>query len=229
MSDIGSVYAEGRERISEIVTALDGDQGRVAVPACPEWTVHDVVSHLSGICADILAGNLEGVATDPWTAEQVKERREWPLPEVVAEWGELAPQVEANAGVFPVEAGQQWIADLTTHEHDIRGAVGRPGARDSRGVAIALEFAVTLGLNASLMSERLPALHVVAGEREWTVGGEDATTTLSAAPFDLMRALTGRRSRNQILAFDWSGGDPEIYVGAFQYGPFTPPRRDLDE
>src|SRR3954468_2500593 len=78
MSDIGAVYAEGRERISEIVTALEPDQQRTAVPGCPEWTVHDVVAHLSGVCADILAGNLEGVATDPWTAEQVRGRREWP-------------------------------------------------------------------------------------------------------------------------------------------------------
>ena len=229
MSDIGPVYAEGRARISQIVTAIDTDEQRATVPACPEWTVHDVVAHLSGVCADILAGNLEGVATDPWTAQQVRERKEWPTPEVVAEWAELAPQVEAIAGAFPREAGEQWIADLTTHEHDIRGAVGQPGARDSNGVAVALGFAVRLGLEGSLQGRRLPPLRVLAGDREWTVGGDDATTTVAAPPFDMLRALTGRRSRNQILAFDWSGGDPEIYVGAFEFGPFTPPVQDIDE
>ena len=230
MSDIGAVYAEGRERISEIVTALDEEQQRTPVPACPEWTVHDVVAHLCGVCADILAGNLDGVATDPWTAEQVMKRRERPTPEVVAEWSELAPQVEANAGLFPVEAGKQWIADLTTHEHDIRGAVGQPGARESRGVDTALDFAVTFALDASLSGHGLPALRVVAGDCDWTVGGDEATTTLSSqSKFDVMRAVMGRRSRDQILAFDWTGGDPEIYLGAFTFGPFTPPSQDLDE
>ena len=36
-----------------------------------EWTVKDVVAHLCGACEDILAGRLEGVATDPWTEAQV--------------------------------------------------------------------------------------------------------------------------------------------------------------
>jgi uncharacterized protein (TIGR03083 family) len=201
----------------------------VPVPACPDWTVHDVVAHLAGVCADILAGNLEGVASDPWTAEQVRRRQEWPLPEVVAEWSELAPQLEANAGAFPREAGEQWIADLTTHEHDVRGAVSQPGARASAGVDIAVHFVVTLGLDFSLKAQHLPALRVVAGEREWTVGGDDAGTTISASPFEVLRTLTGRRSRNQILALEWSGGDPEIHMGAFKFGPFTPPARDLDE
>jgi uncharacterized protein (TIGR03083 family) len=229
MSDIGNVYAEGRERISGIVTALEPDQQLAPVPACPEWTVHDVVAHLSGVCADILAGNLEGVATDPWTATQVRNRKEWPTAEVVAEWSELAPQVEANAGAFPREAGEQWVADLTTHEHDIRGAVSQPGARDSSGVDIGLQFAVTLGLEFSLKAQHLPALRVVAGDREWTVGGDAAATTVSASPFDMLRAVTGRRSRNQILAFDWNGGDPEVHLRAFQFGPFTTPADDLDE
>jgi uncharacterized protein (TIGR03083 family) len=229
MSDIGAVYAEGRERISGIVTALGEEQQRGSVPACPEWTVHDVVAHLAGICEDVLTGNLEGVTTDPWTAEQVAKRREWPTDELVAEWGQLAPQVEGMAAAFPAEVGKQWVADLTTHEHDIRAAVGQPGARDSRGVETAVEFAVAVALDASLKGNGLPALRVVAGNRDFTVGGEQATATMAGSKFDVMRAVMGRRSRNQILSFDWNGGDPEVYLGAFEFGPFTLPARDLDE
>jgi hypothetical protein len=104
------------------------------VPTCPDCSVADVVAHLTGICADVLAGNTDGVATDPWTAAQVSARRGRAIDELVAEWSDTAPQVEALSETFPPELGPQWIADLTTHEHDIRTAIRQPGARDSAGV-----------------------------------------------------------------------------------------------
>jgi hypothetical protein len=38
----------------------------VLVPACPGWTVHSVVSHLSGIAVDALAGRISGGDPEPW-------------------------------------------------------------------------------------------------------------------------------------------------------------------
>jgi hypothetical protein len=38
--------------------------------------------------------------------------------------------------------------------------------------------------------------------------------------FELFRALSGRRSLDQIRAYDWTV-DPEPYLPAFQFGPFT--------
>ena len=164
------------------------------MPACPQWSVHDVVAHVTGVCADILAGNLAGVATDPWTAVQVEARRDRTIDEVVAEWSELAPHVEAMADNFG-PAGNQLVADLTTHEHDIRGALGRPGAREVEGVMVAAEFVVTMGLDQSISAHALPALEVRADERSWVVGGTEPSGRLEAPAFELMRALTGRRSR----------------------------------
>src|SRR5207245_258980 len=100
----------------------------VVVPACPEWTVHDVIAHLAGVCADIINGNLAGVATESWTAAQVDARRAHTVEQIIAEWSEVAPQVEAMADHFPGRAGPQLVFDLTTHEHDLRGALGRPDA-----------------------------------------------------------------------------------------------------
>lgn len=34
------------------------------VPACPEWTVHDVLAHLCGLCVDIVTGRLTSVSHD---------------------------------------------------------------------------------------------------------------------------------------------------------------------
>src|SRR5687768_2365006 len=120
MPDVAAVYAEGRGRITEIVTGLKPAEVAGTVPCCPDWSVHDVVAHLAGVCADVLAGNLAGVATDPWTDAQVQARRGRSTEEVIAEWSEVAPQVEAFANDFPARMGEQWVGDLTTHEHDIR-------------------------------------------------------------------------------------------------------------
>src|SRR5690349_1912685 len=98
--DPGPVYAEGRRRVSALVRDLPPERADLPVPGCPQWRVKDVVSHLTGICADVLAGNIEGVATDPWTAAQVDARRDRSIAEIVAEWDEIAPQVEAIAAQF---------------------------------------------------------------------------------------------------------------------------------
>ncbi|MDQ1445296.1 MAG: hypothetical protein QOI20_1760 [Acidimicrobiaceae bacterium] len=261
MHALGDVYKAGRERITELVAAAPLDEVRRTVPACPEWTVHDTVAHLSGVCADIVAGNIEGVASDPWTAAQVDRRRSWSLEQVLGEWTELGPQVEAIAEFFPGRTGSQLVLDLTTHEHDVRQALGRPGARDAAGVQIGSRFVAEVGLCTSVAVRGLPPLEVISGDNRWVVGtgrpaaggderalaaaavelagqvlqgGEPVTAdvepvgSLKIEPFELMRALTGRRSAAQIRAYDWSV-DPEPYVPAFQFGPFTTPANDLPE
>jgi hypothetical protein len=127
---LGEVYARGRARITGVAEAAGDRAAATRVPACPQWSVHDVVAHLAGACDDILTGNLEGVATDAWTAAQVGKRRGASIADVLAEWAELAPRVEAIADTFPEPYGPQLITDLVTHEHDIRGVGVRsaPGA-----------------------------------------------------------------------------------------------------
>jgi uncharacterized protein (TIGR03083 family) len=278
MSDLGSIYAAGRQRLTELVSGLPEERSRAIVPACPEWSVHDVVAHLSGVCDDVLNGNLEGVASDPWTAAQVEKRRPWTLDEVVAEWSEKAPQVEALVPYFPGRVSQQFVLDFTTHEHDVRHALGAPGARASDGVDTGVQFMVEVGFLSGLKVRGLPPLEIVAGDHRWVGGAAGAGAgaggvagagagvaagaaadgaglaeainqaagqvltgeaepfrsdaepqgTLKATPFDLMRALTGRRSRDQIKALDWSV-DPKPYLPAFQFGPFTTRPDPLDE
>src|SRR5437870_9772480 len=147
---IGKTYAEGRRRITQLMQEAGDAGAQTPVPTCPGWTVHDVVAHVTGVCTDILAGNIAGVATDPWTDAQVKARRDRSTGEVLAEWSDAAPQVEAFAENLPGRTGAQWVLDLTTHEHDIRTALGRAGARESAGVAVGAEFMVTNGFHAAV-------------------------------------------------------------------------------
>jgi uncharacterized protein (TIGR03083 family) len=228
MDDVGSVYAEGRARLADLVTAEDPHGSTAPVPGCPEWAVRDVIAHVTGVCADVLTGNTEGVATEPWTAAQVAKRKDTPLPDILAEWTEVAPQVEAMAQHFPGRVGEQWVLDLTTHEHDIRGALSRPGARDAAGVRVGVDFATTMGMAESIKARGLPALRVKAGEQQWVVGAGDPAASVAGSAFELFRAMSGRRSADQVRALDWEG-DIAVFIPAFEFGPFTFPERDLVE
>jgi uncharacterized protein (TIGR03083 family) len=234
---IGEQYADGRCRVSDLVLTLTNEDAHRTVPTCPQWTVADVVAHLTGICADILAGNVGGVATESWTAAQVLARKGRDMAQLVEEWSELAPRVESFADDFPEPMGIQWIADLTSHEHDIRTAIGEPGARDSLGVETGLKFLVTVGLDQTICAQGLAPLAIRAGETSWVVGTREdggagapgaGGEALVASPFELFRALTGRRSAAQIGRLDWRI-DPAPYVPAFRFGPFTTSPEDVVE
>ena len=64
--------------------------------------------------------------------------------------------------------------------------------------------------------------------REFVVGKGAPAASLEGSPFDLFRAMTGRRSENQVRRLRWEG-DVDAFVPAFEFGPFTFPATDLVE
>jgi uncharacterized protein (TIGR03083 family) len=194
------------------------------VPACPEWTVKDVVAHMAGVVDDVLAGRLDGVGTDPWTALQVEARANRSLEEVVAEWNEKSPAFEAMLDAIG-PPGEQAVFDVTTHEHDLRGALGAPGARDSDAVGIGLRWLAPTF--ASQVAERRLAplcIRTTSGDAWASEGAADAA--VEGEPFELFRALSGRRSRTQLCALTWTVA-PEPFLPAFEWGPFSTPAIDV--
>ncbi|MGH2788480.1 MAG: maleylpyruvate isomerase family mycothiol-dependent enzyme [Actinomycetota bacterium] len=253
MRELGSVYEGVRGRIGELVASLDEAAAARPVPACPTWSVQDVIAHAMGICADIVNGNIEGAATEPWTQAQVEARREWKLGDVLAEWDDVGPKIAGMLDGFSGRYANQIIADLTVHEHDIRGALNEPGHRDSDGVAIGTEFLVTMMIHMGAVVSGAGPLEIRAGDKTWIVGtGEPATGdrdswrefvavgesasplekaivgSVSTSQFELFRATTGRRSAAQICGFDWTV-DPDPFLPIFGYGPFTIRPTDLEE
>ncbi len=205
MTEVAAHYRTTRLRITELVRSLDDDELARAVPACPGWTVHDVVSHITGVTDDALNGRTDGVATDPWTAAQVERGRGLSTADLLERWTEQAAVFES----FPLPP--QAVIDLTTHEQDIRGAVDQPGARDTDEIRFAFE------LVAQRAVEVVPGLRVEADGA--TYGPEDATSTLRGVSYDLYRAMMGRRSPAQLRALDW-GGEPLAAVDAVAvFGP----------
>ncbi len=224
MGDVGDAYAGCRARIAGLTTGLDGAGAAARVPTCPAWTVHDVVAHLTGVVVDVANGNLDGVATDPWTAAQVEARRDRSIAEMLAEWGAHAPGFEAILDELG-DPGRQAVTDVVTHEHDIRTALGAPGFRDSDAVGIGFGFTAPR-LVGSAAGHGL-VLRIEAEGAE-PVGPADATVVLAGDRFSLLRAATGRRSVDQLRQLRWQG-DREAALAAFTFGPFRPATERVPE
>lgn len=218
MSAFGEEYAATRARIFDLVRDLGDEQASRRVPACPDWTVHDVVAHLTGIAVYATRGELEGVGSDEWTGRQVEERKGSSIGELLAEWDEAARQIDGAIEYFPKAAASLFVGDTVTHEHDIRLPLERPGARDAPAIPLATDgYARWLGRR--LKERETAAVKLRAEGREWVAGaGEPAIEVEAPSTFDLLRALTGRRTRAEIAGFRWSA-DPEPYLDLFSmYG-----------
>ncbi len=252
MRALGTVYEETRARIVALVDDI-GDRAARPLPSCPRWSVHDVLAHMAGSCTDITTGNVQGAATDPWTAAQVDARRDRSVGDIIREWDEVGPQIAALIDDFPGRSGAQIVSDVTVHEQDIRGALARPGARHAAGIGICFDFLITTVMRPGMTALGLGPLELRAGGDSWLVGTDGPPSgdldswraavfepetlpplpstkvgSVDAEPFELFRAISGRRSADQIRRFEWTV-DPEPYLPIFGLGPFTMRPTDLDE
>ena len=155
MADLAPVYDETRQRITAVISALDDATLQRPVPAAPDWTVRDLVAHLAGDLAAVLADDLpasffanfgeaaEVVKLNAWTDRMVAERRGRPLREVLDEWEALTPKAWAVLAAAAADApGMVSFADgvLTTdvavHEQDLYGALGVARERESAALRV---------------------------------------------------------------------------------------------
>jgi uncharacterized protein (TIGR03083 family) len=235
MADFSGVYDETRRRLSEFVSSLtEADQQR-PVPATPGWTVHDVVAHLTGDLAAIqdddfpssffgaLGDQEEVVKLNAWTARMVEERRDRPTRDVLSEWEQRTnAAMEMLRGEQPLPSGlpsfgdRVLITDVGVHEQDIYGAFGVVRERDCSAVRIGTSLYVAgmwLRLNG------LDPVRFETDNKTYQAGEGEPGATARMTRFELFRALSGRRSRDQIRAWEWSA-DPEPYLSLFYvYGP----------
>ena len=214
---LARLYRETRERVVALVSGLDEEALDRQVPACPLWSVRDVLAHLTAVAEDAVAGRLTGVPTEADTAIQVARFRGRPVPEIIAIWTEVAAAFERVVGKARVWSA---LIDVTSHEHDIRTAVGRPGARDTE--------AVWHTAQELLRGLRPPVpLHVAVEDGEFTLGPDgEPPLGLTTTRFEALRWRMGRRSQAQLAALDWSG-DPAPVIDHLAI--FGPAERDILE
>jgi hypothetical protein len=98
------------------------------------------------------------------------------------------------------------VIDVVSHEHDIRGGVGRPGDRDSDAVHSSARTLVRS------LEPPAPVVVRVDGD-EVRVGPEEGEPlVLTTTPFEALRFRMGRRSPAQMASMEWSG-DPSAVLG----------------
>jgi uncharacterized protein (TIGR03083 family) len=225
----GAAYAGIRRRVNELVGGVTDRLGDT-VPACPQWRVRDLVAHLAGVVDDVLGGRLEGAGSDHWTDAQVVARRDRDVDELCAEWNAQAEQLEAVLDTFG-PPGRQLVMDAATHEHDLRGALGAPGARDSDAVRIGVDWLLTAFQGATTAGGH-PGLRVVATDgagATWVPPIErPVVATVSGSSFDLLRTFSGRRSEAEVRSLHWDG-DVDAVLPSLTWGPFRPPAQSLGE
>lgn len=225
MSEYGPAYREARERVCELMGGLSDDELTRPVPACPGWRTRDVLAHLVGIASDTAAGNIEGAGSVEYTSRQISEREGRSVEEMVAEWNEQAPGFEEMLDAIHPAISGGIVGDLVTHEQDARGAVGRSGGRDGPAFDLALDSQIRF-FGRRIKEAKLPTLEVRAAGKRWIAGKEEVSGSLEADQFELLRALTGRRTHDQVRSFRWSV-DPGPYLPIFSmYGL---PGSDLTE
>lgn len=225
MTSTGQHYLAQHADLTALAATLTGAETATAVPALPGWTVHDVCSHLTGVCADVLDGRIGDPHDTDWTARQVDARRDRPLDEVLAEWTRRAPDL---AELMDTPIGRPavfCVFDLFHHTHDVRGALDRPGGRD--GDTAAFVAATMAKLHRKPWQARgLPAIVLSTPSGSWQLGDGEPAAALHTTDFELSRLLIGRRSRAQMLAAPWTG-DPEPILDHLP--TFGPPAEDLIE
>lgn len=218
----GAAYAGVRQRINELVADVPDRTGDT-VPACPEWKVFDLVAHVAGVVADVLGGKLEGAGTDEWTAAQVTARRERSFTDLLDEWNAQAPQLEGMLDSFG-PPGRQMVMDAVTHEHDLRGALGAAGARDSDAVEIGCDWLMQAYQGASAATGHV-GVRAVASDTgtSWEPADDrPVAATVTASSFDLLRSFSGRRSEDEVRSLSWDGAI-DAALPSLTFGPFRLP------
>lgn len=231
MSDLSEVYDGIRKDVSDLLRGLSPEELATKVPATPDWTVRDVASHLAADATCTIAADFpraffenfgapEGVIElNAWTQKQIEERRDRPLEDVLEEWEKSTLTLTAmirgeTPWPEPVPFPERiLITDATVHQHDLYGALGREGDRESAGVRLASSGYIAM-VGFRLAQGGAGCLRFDSGNKQWTVGGEEPDATVRASRFEFFRALSGRRNPDQVRAYEWEG-DPEPFIPYF--------------
>ena len=220
--DAISEWTKAQQRVIELVGSLSPAQAAVEVPACPDWTVRDLLSHMVGLDADVLVGDEPDDHNDDWTQAQVAARKDRDVATLITEWTALTEPLSA----WMAEHTTRPLGDVVIHEQDLRGALKVTGAQDGAGLAsLRATFAGQLGDAVS----GLPSLALIGDGWTWVSRGEvaGAEVAVRASDFDLTRALMSRRSAAQLRAWT-ERGDLDPFLSAFELlGPL--PDVDLTE
>ncbi|WP_345594962.1 maleylpyruvate isomerase family mycothiol-dependent enzyme [Streptomyces marokkonensis] len=140
----GRLLATERDELVPLLRALADTDFALPVPACPGWTVRDVLAHCSAALLRVVENRFEdGVFSPESNDRDIAERADWTNARVVDElergMTEAGPVVVRAGGALDGLALGEWV-----HAGDVRVALGEPGAYAGRGLPDALALLGTL-------------------------------------------------------------------------------------
>jgi hypothetical protein len=203
--ELFAAYSATRARMASLAESLSSTDLRRTVPACPSWTVFDLMAHVVSMPAAIGRGERPPGTVTEWLQSLVEARREQTVGELTEEWltldGAISSILNGPGGVL--------FGDLAVHEHDLRGAVGTP---DHGALEVDVMLPRTLAAFAApLRAAGLGAIEVRHDERTWTSHDGEPGWTLDVSPWEAVRAVNSRRTPDEIRALSHQG-DTEPYL-----------------
>ena len=221
------LYLDSQRRVADLISPLSAAELDRLTPACPRWSVRDVLAHLadssaafpdsSAPIADSSVFALSAAAFAACAADQLPGAgadASRTVAELLASWQRHLPEITQ----IPLSS-QSWLPILheaLSHEADIRGAIGAPRLP-------ADVLAAAWPLLTDSIERRLAPLGTVLlslDEQLIMVGNGSPDVEVAATQFDFWRAWFGRRSRAQIAGWV-RAGDP---AGFAELLPVLPPR-----
>ena len=193
------LYVDSARRVAELVLPLDDATLNTVTPACPAWTVRDVLAHLAGGAASFGTPSFAGMGTEAWTAEHVESRRNASVADLVAERSSHAAKLEQVAPDDRV-----WLPvvhDALTHEADIRAAIGAPGLPAD---ALAAAFPLMEAVLPMRLDKLGPTTLELDGQPR-TFGDGQPVLVVRTSLFEFWRGAFGRRSDAQMRSWVVAG------------------------
>ena len=244
MPELAVAFREIRQALGNDLSVATPAQWAAPIPTRPQWSVKDTLAMLAGFAHALIEGRWTEDYSDSWADHEIldglhvvldrliAERRDRSGDEIIVEWEGHAARLERMMegdepfpeGTHPF-VGWSYLWAVVQNSYNIWAALGIVKARDFKATVLCLESAV-MWLDMRLQATGSPALRLRAGATEWVVGDGAPAASVGAPAFELFRALSGRRSLDQIRAFDWEG-DPEQYMEVFS--PFEPPKEAFVE
>lgn len=208
--DLGELYRSARIRFAHAVSGLDDATLAQRLPATPEWTARDLAGHAAGVVKDVTEGRVEGAGSDEWTAKQVEAARGEELAAILARWEEQAPNLEALLSSAPPSMmTARLVIDMVTHEYDLAGLTGQAPQQ-----CPAFDFArdgYASAFGYRIRKAGLPAVELSDGTWTYVAGEGEPAVRVEVDQVEAFRALSGRRSDEQVRAWRWDG-DPGPYL-----------------
>jgi uncharacterized protein (TIGR03083 family) len=208
----GRLLVVERDALVPLLRGRSGADFSVPTPACPGWTVRDVLAHCSAALMRVVESRFEeGVFSPESNDRDIAERADWSNAQVLDElergMTEAGPVIAKAGGVLDGIALGEWV-----HAGDVREVLGEPGAYAGPGLPYALRLLAWLTRERGHLPVHADLDDVDEPLRLGDAGAQRTPARFIGDAATLVRLYAGRSAAG--VAYELAGaevGDLNIY------------------